>query len=157
VEAPVVEHRRLHILEFDVDDESSEELAIGLDKLRRYPAILDVTQTPLIGKKNRMATLVRVLVRANEIDSAIEGCFRETTTIGVRHHPAEGFALKRRTEVVEVDGHSLRVKVVERPGGRTAKAESDDVLSHDDHASRAALRRRAEALALAAHPVVVDA
>ena len=157
VPTPVVEHRRLRILEFDVDDQSGEDLASGLDRLRQYPAVLDLTQASVIGKKNRVSTLVRLLVRANELPAAVEGCFRETTTIGIRHYPAEGIALKRQTHVVQVDGHSLRVKTVERPGGRTAKAESDDVIGHADHGFRTALRRRAEALALAAEPAIADA
>jgi hypothetical protein len=53
---------------------------------------------------------------------------------------------------VDVEGHRFRVKIAERPGGRTAKAESDDALLLPDHARRAALRRRAEALALETGP-----
>jgi pyridinium-3,5-bisthiocarboxylic acid mononucleotide nickel chelatase len=40
------------------------------------------------------------------------------------------------------------VKVVDRPGGRTAKAEADDARDQPGHAARAALRREAERLAL---------
>lgn len=153
----LVEHRRMHIMEFDVDDQASEELAMGLDRLRANPAVLDVSQTPVFGKKNRLGTHVRVLVRADALDTVIDACFRETTTIGVRHHPAEGVALKRHMRCVEVDGLPLRVKIVERPGGRTAKAESDDVLAQRGHGARVSLRRRAEALALADGPADPDA
>ena len=39
----------------------------------------------------------------------------------------------------------MRVKVVDRPGGRTAKAEADDAIAQETHATRAGLRRAAEA------------
>ena len=148
--APTVEgHRELGVIEFEVDDQSAEELAMGLDRLRAHPDILDVVQMPVFGKKGRMMTHVRALVRAGALDEAVVACFRETTTIGLRHHRVLGAALARRSDTVEVGGRTVRVKSVDRPGGRTAKAESDDVLAQDGHAARAALRREAEQVVLA--------
>ena len=43
---------------------------------------------------------------------------------------------------------SVRVKTVERSGGRTAKAEADDAALLDGHAPRAELKHEAERLAL---------
>jgi hypothetical protein len=43
----------------------------------------------------------------------------------------------------------VRVKVVERPGGSTAKAESDDLARRGQSSQRAAVRARAEMAALA--------
>jgi pyridinium-3,5-bisthiocarboxylic acid mononucleotide nickel chelatase len=141
-------HRALGVIAFEVDDQSAEDLALGLDRLRAHPAVFDVVQAPVFGKKGRMMTHVRALVRADALAEAVEACFRETTTIGLRHHVVAGAALARRHETVEVDGRPVRVKTVARPGGRTAKAEADDAAG-DTHAARAALRRRAEARALA--------
>jgi uncharacterized protein (TIGR00299 family) protein len=150
VQMPVAEgHRELGIIEFEVDDQSAEELAMGLDRLRTHPDIFDVVQMPVFGKKGRMMTHVRALVRADALDEAIGACFRETTTIGLRHHCVSGAALARRSDTVEVGGRTVRVKSVERPGGRTAKAEADDVLAQDGHAARVALRREAEQAVLA--------
>ena len=143
-------HRELGVIEFEVDDQSAEELAMGLDRLRAHPDIFDVVQMPAFGKKGRIMTHVRALVRVDAIDGAVAACFRETTTIGLRHHRVSGAALPRRSETVEVHGKPVRVKVVERPGGRTAKAEADDVLATEGHTARAALRREAERTALAA-------
>ncbi len=142
-------HRELGIIEFEVDDQSAEDLAMGLDRLRTHPDIFDVVQMPVFGKKGRMMTHVRALVRADALEAAIGACFRETTTIGLRHHRVAGAALARRSDTVEVGGRSVRVKSVDRPGGRTAKAESDDVLAQDGHFARAALRREAEQAVLA--------
>ena len=141
-------HRELGIIEFEVDDQSAEDLAMGLDRLRAHEKIFDVVQMPVFGKKGRMMTHVRALARADAIEEAIEACFRETTTIGLRHHTVSGAALTRRLDTVEVAGQMVRVKSVARPGGRTAKAESDDALTTEGHAARQALRREAERLAL---------
>ncbi len=56
--------------------------------------------------------------------------------------------LARAARTVEHDGLSVRVKIVARPGGRTAKAEADDARGRAGHAARAALRREAERRAL---------
>ena len=143
-------HRELAVIEFEVDDQSAEDLAMGLDRLREHEHIFDVVQMPMFGKKGRMTTHVRALARVDGVTEAIAACFRETTTIGLRHHVVEGAALPRNLSTVEVDGHSVRVKTVDRPGGRTAKAEADDALAHATHATRAAVRREAERLALLA-------
>ena len=144
----VAGHRELGVIEFEVDDQSAEDLAMGLDSLRAHLDVFDVVQMPVFGKKGRMMTHVRALARASALDAAIEACFRETTTIGLRHHVVAGAALSRAASTVEVNGRPVRVKIVERPGGRTAKAEADDALPHDGHAARAALRREAERRAL---------
>jgi uncharacterized protein (DUF111 family) len=52
----------------------------------------------------------------------------ETTTIGVRRSDVSRLALARREGVVDVLGHSVRVKTVQLPhGGMRSKPEFDDV------------------------------
>jgi uncharacterized protein (DUF111 family) len=87
---------------------------------------------------------VQVLVRPDALEAAIDACFRETTTIGLRTHEVKGRALPRRFRDVVVNGHEVRVKLTERPGGTTGKAEADHVLSLEGHATRAALKHAAE-------------
>ena len=140
--------RGIEVLEFEIDDQSGEDLAAGLDRLRAHAGVLDVTQAPVVGKKGRIMIHVQVLARAALADAVIEACFRETTTLGLRQRTVRGVGLERHMHEVDIGGQRLRVKVADRPGGRTAKAESDDVLSQDCHAHRAALRRRAETEAL---------
>ncbi len=147
------EEREIHVIEFEVDDQSGEDLATGLERLRALPAVLDVTHAPVFGKKGRMMAQIRVLARRGTLAEVADACFRETTTIGLRHRLVQGLGLKRRIEQVTVDGHSLRVKIVERPGRPTAKAESDDLSTHEEHWRRAQLRARAESAALAAGDV----
>ena len=50
---------------------------------------------------------------------------------------------------MQIDGQSLRVKIVRRQGTTTAKTEADDVTSHAGHARRASVKARAEQAALA--------
>ncbi|MEG9526344.1 MAG: LarC family nickel insertion protein [Hyphomicrobiales bacterium] len=140
--------RDLAVIAFEVDDQSGEDLAMGLDRLRAEPGVVDVVQMPVIGKKGRMMARIQVLVSPESLAATIAACFRETTTIGLRYHRVEGAMLARAARTVEHDGQSVRVKVVERPGGRTAKAEADDARGQAGHAVRAALRREAERLAL---------
>jgi pyridinium-3,5-bisthiocarboxylic acid mononucleotide nickel chelatase len=141
-------HRELSVIEFEVDDQSPEDLAAGLERLRAEPGIFDVVQMPAFGKKGRMTTHVRALVRVDRLEDAIIACFKETTTIGLRHHIVGGTVLPRRSTTIDVDGWPVRVKTVDRPDGRTAKAESDDALGRKGHAARLELKRRAERLAL---------
>ena len=137
-------HRTLAVIAFEVDDQSAEDLAAGLDFLRAQPGVHDVLQMPAFGKKGRMTAHVQVLAAPASAEAAIEACFRATTTIGLRLHTVEGRALPRRIEEREVDGRRVRIKHVERPGGATAKIESDDLLAAGDQAARARLRRRME-------------
>ncbi|KST60741.1 hypothetical protein AO398_12700 [Methylobacterium sp. GXS13] len=138
----------LAVLAFEIDDQSGEDLAMGLDRLRAEPGVRDVVQMPVLGKKGRMMAHIQVLVQPESLEAAIAACFRETTTIGLRHHRVARAVLDREAVTVAPEGHSVRVKVVDRPGRGTAKAEADDALRQAGQADRARLRREAEALAL---------
>lgn len=136
-------HRQLAVIEFEVDDQTAEDLAMGLTHLRAHPAIYDVVQIPVFGKKGRMATSVRLLAAPDRIGTVLDACFMETSTIGLRYHLVNGAALPRQVRDVMVDGERIRVKSVERPGGRTAKAEADDVITRPNHARRMRIRAQA--------------
>ena len=120
---------RIAQIAFEVDDQSPEDLAIALDRLRAHPSILDVLQMPAFGKKGRMTAHIQILAEPEDLDGIFEACFRETTTLGLRWHVQERRILQRSQATVDIDGRSVRVKVAERPGALTAKAESDDLLS----------------------------
>lgn len=138
-------HRELGVVTFEVDDLSAEDLANGLDHVRALPGVHDVVQGVVFGKKGRVATQVQVLAAPEALERAIEACFTETTTIGLRFHTVRGAVLPRVAETVEVDGRGLRVKLVRRPDGVvTAKTEASDVASAPGHAARLRLRREGE-------------
>jgi uncharacterized protein (TIGR00299 family) protein len=145
-----IDRRQLAVITFEVDDQSPEDLAAGLDHIRGLHEVFDVTQSSIVGKKGRMAAHVQILVSPRELETVIVACFEETTTIGLRHQLTEGAILRRRSETIEMEGgDNLQVKIVERPGGmQSAKAEADDVARHRGHLKRARLRGEAVALAL---------
>ena len=124
----------------------AEDLAHAVDHLRAHDGVLDVVQAPAFGKKGRMMTQLRVLARPAAREGVVARIFDETTTIGVRHWLVDRSVLPRRAETLDAGGNAVRVKIVERPGGRSAKAEADDFASVPGAAARTALRRRAEGL-----------
>lgn len=145
-DAPTEE--RLAVCQFEVDDQTPEALAQALERLRAFPGVIDVLQTPVYGKKGRLATQVQVLTGRDARAEVIDRCLLETTTLGVRWHEVRRTALVRREEVASVDGRAVRVKIASRPGGAvTGKAEIDD-LEGNAHGQREILRRTAEAAAL---------
>ena len=140
---------RVAVVAFEIDDQSAEELAVGLDALRAAEGVLDVVQLPAFGKKGRLATQIQVLARPERLDAVIDRCFAETTTIGLRWRLEARAVLAREAVTVAAPDDEVEVKLVTRPGGvRTAKAEIDQVTGVG-HAVRASRRRAAEAEALA--------
>lgn len=142
-------HRTLGVIAFEIDDQSGEDLAAGLDRIRIVRGVHDIMQMAAIGKKGRMAVHVQVLAAPDALPEVTAACFRETTTIGLRTHLVEGQALQRRTARMIIDGASVDVKLVERPDGRTGKAEADHLLGLPGHSTRTRLCRKAEAMAMA--------
>ena len=145
VDAPV-RHERIAVCEFDVDDQTGEDLALALDRLRELGGVLDVASHALHGKKGRLAVHVRLLARIAAVEGVIDSCFRETTTLGVRWHEVSRAALPRTAATVMVDGRTVRVKSARRPGDvRTSKAELDDLAPvTGGHAVRERVRAAAE-------------
>jgi pyridinium-3,5-bisthiocarboxylic acid mononucleotide nickel chelatase len=135
---------------FEVDDQAPEELALGLDALRRIDGVLDVVQMAVLGKKGRLAAHVQLLARPGQLDAVIEACFVETTTIGLRWRIEARAVLEREAVTVQGPGGEIGVKVVRRPDGRrTAKAEIDSIgRAGDGQGGRTRFRRAAEASAL---------
>jgi uncharacterized protein (TIGR00299 family) protein len=134
---------RVCALRFEVDDQSPEDLAVGLERLREVDGVLDVLQAPAFGKKGRLCVAVQVLARPDARERALAACFRETTTLGVRIAEERRATLERQDASVG----GVRVKSATRPSGATtAKAEMDDLArAEGGHAAREALRREVEA------------
>lgn len=134
---------------FEIDDQSPEDLAIGLDRIRDVAGVVDVIQLAAFGKKGRMGVQIQVLVQPASLDAACEACLKETTTLGVRHEIIQRKTLARSFAQVQSGPHSVRVKLADRPHSRTAKVESDDIqAAAGDHAARESLRQSATTIAL---------
>jgi len=139
-------YRELAVITFEVDDQTAEDLAVGLDRLRVLPGVHDVLQMPAFGKKGRMTTHVQLLAAPEMLEPVLTACFAETSTIGLRVQIVQGRTLRRSMTDVSVDGRRVRVKRAERPAGITGKAESDD-LDVATHLARTRLKQAAERLA----------
>jgi uncharacterized protein (DUF111 family) len=146
VGATGVRTERVAILECEIDDQTAEDLAQAIDNLRSYPGVLDIIQAAVFGKKGRMMTQLRVLADVGVQDDVVAMMFDETTTIGVRRSIVQRSTLPRQMQIKEHGGRSLRMKVVERPSGATAKLESDDLAGLGGHRQRDDLRRLAQDL-----------
>ncbi len=136
---------KVAVIEFEIDDQSLEDLSIGLERLRGSHGVLDVIQIPAVGKKNRMAVHVQVLAQPDSVQEVVSNCALETATLGVRFHLSERIILRRRTHVHEAPARAVPLKVAERPGGRhTAKVEADHLRQMGDYAARKMVRQEAE-------------
>lgn len=138
------------LLAFEVDDQTAEDLAQGLERLRGLDGVLDVVQSPVFGKKGRMAAQVQVLAEPQRLDAVAAACFAETTTLGLRHQLLVRRVLARHgATIVGMDGGTVRVKLARRPDGElSAKAECDDLRTGGKRSGREQLRRASEAEAL---------
>ena len=141
---------RVTVCGFEVDDQSPEDLAVALDRLRALDGVLDVVQAPVFGKKGRLGAQVQVLARPEAGARIIDEVFAQTTTLGVRWHEVKRRVLPRDEIQVDEDGSTVRVKRARRPGGGfTVKAEMDDVAARGvGRKARERVRNHAEAAAL---------
>jgi len=143
--APARSDDRVVVCEFEVDDQTPEDLAVAIDRLREVPEVLDVVQAPVFGKNGRVAMHVRVLGRPVGLDDVLDACFRETTTLGVRWQVVDRAVLARDERTEDAGGLRVGVKTALRPdGSRTAKAAIADLAGAGGHARREDVRRVVE-------------
>lgn len=142
---------KIAVVEFELDDQTPEDLAVALERIREQKHVYDVIQSPVYAKKGRIAQHIQVLCTVKDIQKVADACFEQTPTLGLRWHIVNRFMLER-TMYLATDNETtdVQVKVVERPAGVvTAKAEIDDVRIHGDtHAQRANIRDKVETRAI---------
>ena len=120
-------------IRFEIDDQTGEDLAIGLDAMRAMDGVIDIVAWPVFGKKGRIANAVQILAEPAALHRIIDACFIQTTTIGLRHELVARSVLPR-TEMLIGD---LPTKEVIRPGGlRTRKIEADALARRAGNALR---------------------
>lgn len=116
------ESTTVSVLEANIDDATPQVLGYAMERLLEAGA-LDVTLGPLVMKKNRPGTLLRVVARPELQEAVAQLIFAETTTLGLRIYSAERRVQSRRVENVETPHGPVRIKV----GGDGAFApEYDD-------------------------------
>ena len=153
-EAPRFQADQVAVLRLDVDDQSPEDLAIGLDRLRALQGVLSVVSSMMWGKKGRVCFGIEILAEAAFVEQVARACFEETTTLGVRWRVEERWKLERWEVVAETAAFGQApVKIARRPGGKlTAKLEADFVLERDaTFQKRTRLREDLETQAIKDH------
>ncbi|MAU07754.1 MAG: hypothetical protein CL919_07820 [Deltaproteobacteria bacterium] len=141
---PLPKGDQVVVLRCEIDDQTSEDLAVALNHLRALESVLDVVQWPVYAKKGRLATALQVLVTPESAERVMREIFNETSTLGIRHRTESRRILARAP--LEVDG--MQVKVAERPAGPTAKIEMDDLTQTRGLAARRKQRTKVETTAL---------
>ena len=138
----------ISVATFEIDDQTAEDLAIALDRIRQAPGVLEVYQAPVFGKKGRMTVQVQILLRPENVDAVAELCFAETSTLGLRFARVARKTVSRST--ISLQEPRVRVKLARRPGGAlTAKAELDDLAGlQGGKSERDKARRSAESKAI---------
>jgi len=101
------------VLEANIDDSTPEVLGYAMERLLEAGA-LDVSLSPLLMKKNRPGTLLRVVARPEDREALAELVLRETSTLGLRLFAAERRLAARRFVEVRTSAGPVRVKVSDR-------------------------------------------
>ena len=116
------------VLVTDIDDLSPEYI----DPLRESlfaAGALDCAVWTTQGKKGRVSLRMEVLAAPSDAETVTEAIFRHSTTAGVRRWTSMRSTLQRHEHRITLQGvGSVRVKVLESPGGARIKPEYDDVL-----------------------------
>ena len=105
------------IIRCEVDDQTAEDLAYALERLRSVPGVRDVCYWTAVGKRGRMMAAIQILCEPDVLHQAAEACLNETSTIGVRTAIEARCVLPRVMHVTQVDGRPVAIKRVTRPGG----------------------------------------
>lgn len=114
------------VVETTIDDLTGELVPGVLDALLDAGAD-DAWAQQVLMKKGRPGLTVTCLVSPDRVDAARRVLVSETTTLGVRSHPVDKWALERAVATVEVGGRSVRVKV-----GRLGDAVTNVAPEHSD-------------------------
>ena len=106
------ESTTVSVLEANIDDCSHQVLGYAMERLFGAGA-LDVTLSPLVMKKQRPGSLLRVIATTETREDLVAIIFNETTTLGLRVYEAERRVQARVHETVETPFGPVRVKVGE--------------------------------------------
>jgi uncharacterized protein (TIGR00299 family) protein len=119
---------RIVVLQSEIDDMSPQLFGLVMERLYAAGA-LEVYFASVQMKKNRPGTLLTILARPEQRQELSAIVFRETTTIGIRHHEVTRQRLEREIVEVATPFGVVRVKIA-RLGGTVVNAspEFEDCL-----------------------------
>jgi uncharacterized protein (DUF111 family) len=114
------------VVECEIDDMNPQIFGVAMERLYAAGA-LEVFYVPVQMKKNRPGTLLTVIAPPERRVEIADVIFRETTTIGLRHHEVERECLQREIVAVETPLGRVRFKIAWRNGRiMNATPEFDD-------------------------------
>jgi pyridinium-3,5-bisthiocarboxylic acid mononucleotide nickel chelatase len=106
---------RVVVIECEIDDMNPQLFGSAMDRLYAAGA-LEVFYVPVQMKKNRPGTLLTVVAPPALRPALADIIFRETTTIGLRHHELEREVLQREIIRVDTAVGAVRFKLAWRDG-----------------------------------------
>lgn len=141
------------VIEFTVDDMTGEELGLSLDLLRAEKGVIDLYSSSCRGKKNRPVEHITILCEPKCLKSVEESCFKQTSTIGLRHRFEMRECLSRVERIYA--GYSVKLSGFDDEVSRsdlgdrqnsvvTSKMESDQLSGMSTLAERRALKYKVE-------------
>jgi pyridinium-3,5-bisthiocarboxylic acid mononucleotide nickel chelatase len=98
------------LLQANIDDLVPELVPDALDACMAAGA-LDVWTAPIMMKKARPGIMLSVLGRPEHERTLAETLLRHSSTLGVRVQRLERYELDRAIREVDIDGHTVRVKI----------------------------------------------
>jgi uncharacterized protein (DUF111 family) len=101
---------RVVVLECEIDDMNPQIFGVAMDRLYEAGA-LDVFYVSVQMKKNRPGTLLTVIAPPELRAKLVDVVFRETTTIGLRHHEVDRECLRREIVTVQTPIGPVRFKL----------------------------------------------
>jgi uncharacterized protein (TIGR00299 family) protein len=115
------------MIETNIDDMNPQFFDHVMERLFEAGA-RDVFLASIQMKKNRPATLLRVIAEPHRRETLARIIFAETSTIGLRYYPIGRMILKRDAKKIKTRYGEVAVKIIEQPDGRKrAMPEYDDL------------------------------
>jgi uncharacterized protein (TIGR00299 family) protein len=122
-EGPLIETQAI-VLQTNLDDVTGETVAHTIARCLELGAD-DAWAHPIVMKKGRPGVELNVLTSPDLVDVIRQTVLAETASLGVRTTPTTKHAQPRAFQTVDVDGHSIQIKV----GPHGAKPEYDDLAT----------------------------
>ncbi len=107
----IIESDEIDVIETNLDHLTGEEIGYLFDKLMDLGAS-DVSITPIIMKKNRQGSLLKVISPRKNRETLIEGIFKETGSLGIRIIPNMHRGMAKREFIkkeVEIQGETFEI------------------------------------------------
>ena len=123
-------------MEANLDDFLPELVPDAVERCLAAGA-LDVWTVPVQMKKGRPGLVLSALARPDAEGTAAAALLEHTSTLGVRVSSLRRYELERRVHAVEIEGHTIRVKV-----GLLGDRVVNVAPEHDDCAAAAAATGR---------------